>query len=467
MKSKIEFPATHSMSTSWYIVDDDGNVGILDYNANGPVPWGVEETCGDDLIFGHNEGDRFIGFNLSEIQILECLETPHKPSEEEDWWNCVVRIDTEKTPRFLELCSNDDVDSRDTFVLSEGLGYYLLDAYRCVNLSDNSINGSLKAMIDESIIIDVYTIKDIYVNDEWEDGEVNHIKCFDNVPYFIFHQPYSIDYLPQKMNTPEHPVRKNQIPEEFRPRLHRIPGKFTEMDAFQIIEYYPCKAYGDKSYIIGGCEYQLMPMADGGEAYFKTSLFNYDFSDFCSEKENCTNEYCYYICSIHQSEIILSDNPTVLVIFDPRERVDYYWVVRTDIIFQKAYVTPYLQYFPVANEKSKPLYDTDRTKLMTHESLCNVFYGSKGHLEQKISDMKPNVILITEKTMEIFQDVYEIRENQVFIHDEWYPIYSISKIEMYRAEIEQLATSPYRGEVHPLKITSEEMEELVKSGIAK
>ena len=36
-----EYPATHSMSTAWYMVDDDDNVAIIEYNENGPVPWDV------------------------------------------------------------------------------------------------------------------------------------------------------------------------------------------------------------------------------------------------------------------------------------------------------------------------------------------------------------------------------------------------------------------------------------------
>ena len=33
-----EYPATHSLSTSWFAIDLDGNVAILDFNENGPVP---------------------------------------------------------------------------------------------------------------------------------------------------------------------------------------------------------------------------------------------------------------------------------------------------------------------------------------------------------------------------------------------------------------------------------------------
>ena len=34
MKTNKEYPATHSMSTAWYCVDEDGNVGIFDIDDN-------------------------------------------------------------------------------------------------------------------------------------------------------------------------------------------------------------------------------------------------------------------------------------------------------------------------------------------------------------------------------------------------------------------------------------------------
>lgn len=94
------------MSTSWYIVDDEGNVGIMDYDENDPVPWGIEEITGDDLKYGHLEDYRtgkFLQFNLTDEQILDLLHEPHKPSEETDWYNCVVKIDRKKTDQFLHF----------------------------------------------------------------------------------------------------------------------------------------------------------------------------------------------------------------------------------------------------------------------------------------------------------------------------------------------------------------------------
>ena len=51
-----EYPATHSMSTAWYVADEDGNVGIMDFNDNGPVPWKTEEEASvEELVFGYEE----------------------------------------------------------------------------------------------------------------------------------------------------------------------------------------------------------------------------------------------------------------------------------------------------------------------------------------------------------------------------------------------------------------------------
>ena len=55
MKQYKEYPATHSMSTAWYVADEDGNVAIMDYNENGPVPWEIEQTSIEELVFGHEE----------------------------------------------------------------------------------------------------------------------------------------------------------------------------------------------------------------------------------------------------------------------------------------------------------------------------------------------------------------------------------------------------------------------------
>jgi len=74
-----EYPATHSMSTAWYMVDDDDNVAIIEYNENGPVPWDVPEAITEDLLFGPPTGvsdSCKTTIELTEEQIIQ-TESPH------------------------------------------------------------------------------------------------------------------------------------------------------------------------------------------------------------------------------------------------------------------------------------------------------------------------------------------------------------------------------------------------------
>ena len=475
MKTDKEYPATHSMSTSWYIVDDDGNVGILNYNENGPVPWGVEQTFGEALKYGHWEdykSRRIQRFNLTNEQILDLLHEPHSPEEEVLWFDCVVKIDKSRTSRFLSLCKNQDISNDKVFCVSEELGLYELDAFDCVDKehkNETIIHGTLKTMLEENLIIEVYTVQSLDVNDENEDGEFGIFKEFDNSPYFMFYQPYMTNELTEKVHVPEHPVTIDQVPETFRHRLHRIPGKFKDMDTFQIAQYYPCGAYSnaDPTYMIDGCLYQTSPLPDGRKVYTKTGMFRHSFLPYCSEKTrfHCETQCTTLCCSIE--DMLITDKPTVLLIFDPKQGFDYSWKVVSDIVFNKSYITSYIPKFPYRTRS--PYYRSrwDVDKLMTDDYLLKVFNGSKGYIESIIADMNPRVILVTDNAYPVISEVYSIDSNKVKINEVEYPIYKLSSLEDNRADIEALARLEYQGKEHPHIITLEEMDRLVQTGLAK
>ena len=37
MKTTKEFPATHSMSTQWFVVDEEGNIALFDFDEKSGV----------------------------------------------------------------------------------------------------------------------------------------------------------------------------------------------------------------------------------------------------------------------------------------------------------------------------------------------------------------------------------------------------------------------------------------------
>ena len=105
MKADKEYPATHSMSTAWYMVDDDDNVAIIEYNENGPVPWDVPEGEGiSSLLFGPNTNEDLlprIPFAITEEQVddflSDLIEHPRAPDDVERWSRYVVQIDPTRT----------------------------------------------------------------------------------------------------------------------------------------------------------------------------------------------------------------------------------------------------------------------------------------------------------------------------------------------------------------------------------
>lgn len=474
MKIDKEYPATHSMSTAWYVVDDEGNVGIMDYNENGPVPWGVEETSCEDLAFGHWEDyeSKIVRFNLTNEQILDLLKTPHKPSDEKMWCECAVRINKEKKGRFLELCNKEDIDSHKPFCLSEEMGLYKFDAFECAhddNCNEIPVNGTLKTMLDEQIIIEVYGLQLLEMYDQYKDDEVIFEKNFDNSPFYMFAQPYWTEFLPRKMHQPEHPVKLEQIPEQFRHRLHKIPGSFMSMDTFQIAQYYPCEMYGyeDSTYIVNGCVYQLSPLPDGTEIYTKVGMCHIPFYNYCSEKEkfHCEHKCTTQCCQIFN--LYITDRPTVLIIFDPREKTVYNWQVETNMIFQNSFVTPYISRLPYRINNNNYAFQDEIIKYVNQEFLSKVFEGSRGYIENIINDINPQVILVTDMASEIIKDVYKPSDKSINVDGVEYPFYSLSELPQNSAVIDKLARMPFRGKHHPHLISKEEMDSLIRNGTAK
>lgn len=455
------------MSTAWYIVDDEGNVGIMDYNENGPVPWGIEQTCAENLKYGHYEDcntHKIIKFDLTDQQILDLLHEPHDPLKEDLWFDCVVKINPSKTNRFLELCKKQGICNDETLCVSENLGLYVFNAMNCVSEKKNKIriSGPLKTMLEERIIISVYRIQRLDMDDDYnsEKNDFDHSKEFDNSSYFMFHQPYGTQALPKKMHEPLHPVKIEQIPECFRYRLHKIPGNFKTMNTFQIAQHYPCYiSGGDKvSYVIDGCVYQSSPLPSGNVIYTKTRMCEFDFFPFCSEKNRLN---CIGGCSSRCSRIpdnLITDKPTVLIIVDPKENINYEWEIITDVIFQNSYATAYIPRFPKIDLKK------DEKNI---DYLSKVLNGSKGFIETVIKDINPRVILATDKAIDVLNNCYTINGNFIDVIGQEIPFYKLSSLEENRSAIEYLSRLPYQGTDHPLVITLEEMESLIKSGIAK
>jgi hypothetical protein len=82
MKFDKEYPATHSMETAWYAADEDGNVALIMYNDNGPVPENLPDVRIGELAFGYYDGKDCKFVKLTEEQVEE-LSGPTLPLGED------------------------------------------------------------------------------------------------------------------------------------------------------------------------------------------------------------------------------------------------------------------------------------------------------------------------------------------------------------------------------------------------
>ena len=479
MRADKEYPATHSMSTAWYMVDEDGNVGIMDFNENGPVPRLADpQICIEDLVYGYEADYKnkiFWPITLTDDQIDDIMEKPHSPEDEDDWgFNTIIQIDIKKEDDLLKLAEDKNFEIE--YCISKRRGLYLIDAYDCTNNNGKpKVHSVLKSMIDNKIIINVYKKKDFDLDDDWNNGDIIHTKEFSSAPYFIFHQPYWAGALPKCMNVPQNPVKINQLPLDLQRTALKIPVKFSENGTFQIAEWYPSNASVDNDNIIvvDNCKYALLPLSNGTQAYINTSIIEEQcFINYCSQRaiyecDDCT-KHCY------SSEIrCYTNRPTVLFIkniFDER----IYPMSFTDTIARFGIWLPIVPRIPLKLpvgphilSKSKYKYfvsDSDIKKHINSSILKELFKKNCQWFENAVKRFNPYVIILDNKEKNILKSVFQIEKNQIIIGGQAFPIVMMSKLEENRAEIERLAQQPYRGKKIPYIISVEEMEQLKKTG---
>ena len=248
MKTDKEYPATHSMSTAWYCVDEEGNVGIFDINDNGPIPEGwpedlnVNEMFWGDFSTEGNDGIRDLDMNWEQIApMLMPMEVPDKwgkhSSDGEFWmyngsWDdVIVKIDMGKFPILVEAASMDKIKNHHEVVCLSKEGYFF------VNFAYNT--EGVKLLEENNVIMAKY--KAPHYEEIWPDEEPEKQEAENNrLPIFIFHEEYNPDEGPAKrMTFPSHPMKLSQLPEDIQKNITQLPVKFKDTEHIQLGEHIP------------------------------------------------------------------------------------------------------------------------------------------------------------------------------------------------------------------------------------
>lgn len=468
MKTDKEYPATHSMSTAWYMVDDEGNIGIMEYNENGPVPFGVREYCVNSLVFGDElKNSNTVQIDLTDEQIYDLLKEPLPPLEAKEWFHPVIRIDLSKKDHFFELLKKYSKQISVSLCVSEKLGLYYIDCYSCLTYNNQNNcytpKGILKTMIMEGIILEVFELQD-YDLEEEEEEEIGH----DNSPYYLYSQPYYNGCLQKRVFIPKNPVKISQIPEEFRERIHHIKGSFNDIETMQIAQHYPCNFFFDRtSYCAYGAKYQEAILEDGTKGFVKTDILHFPFKDFCPESNNQMCEgNCWRTCYERDKNFLENERPTVLVLISPYCENEDQHLNEVYFILHNVYMLPYIYAVPCVTKPQFYKQESDVSELFTTDYMLEVFKTGKGYFEKIIEYLNPNVIITFDNTFEILNQTYRIDNYNIEINNSIFPIYQSTEIKANKEKIETLANKQYRGIVSPMVITKEEMKELERNNIA-
>ena len=190
MKTDKEYPATHSMSTAWFAVDAEGNVAILDYDDNGPVPVFVPESSEEEIICEYFAtqipGEPFLRWNFSEEEFERILASQSAcefelEEEQDDIFNAVVKVDISRFDKFLEAARL--FEEYNTICINLEKGLFFVNWWGYEKNQSQAVKDALSSGL-------VTPIKHLTF-DNWEaDPDI-----LSSYPFFVYRQDYDCSKL--------------------------------------------------------------------------------------------------------------------------------------------------------------------------------------------------------------------------------------------------------------------------------
>ena len=263
MKTNKEFPATHSMSTEWFVVDEDGNIALFAFEEDGPVPVDIPIESNSYLMtaeedFGEKDSNNIEYLELTDEQVEELMSdavSPENYNIKDD--HCLfVQVEESNKKEFLEVFI-DKIE----FCFSHKHGIYFL-----YSLFYDETEISCKQIIDafyKTVSRVVYIYDGAYCDEDFSGTETKW-----PLPFYCYYQPYNSQLeLAKRTNVPKYPFKEEQISEWQRKKLIRIPVKFSECTGFQIAQYAICRWRSGVYEEIDNKLYTKFPKTEGGYCY--------------------------------------------------------------------------------------------------------------------------------------------------------------------------------------------------------
>lgn len=268
MKTDKEYPATHSMETSWFAIDAEGNVAIADFGDDGPVPSfvGYNQICFSEVIFttmAGYEGKGIPCMNFTDEQIDKMLSysKPTKEIEAYDkhyFFDGIIEIDGAYKQEIEQMILEDKEKEEHEFCrLSPDRLLY----YSNCDFSEYPF-----------VMRHVKNFYEFYI-----DGD-NEIYFS---PFYYYKQEW-LNFPSVKQSTPTHPFESGQLPQSVVDKAVKLPIKFKDEKYIQFAKYFNFITWGEN-----GCfhtkddKYYFMMKDENNQVVF--------YGTECEKLDQCTS----------------------------------------------------------------------------------------------------------------------------------------------------------------------------------
>lgn len=437
MKTNKEYPATHSMMTSWFAIDDDGCVAIMNYEDNGPVPAGTPESNEEDLIMADLaspvEGKPYKTLHLTKEEVKYIMDNSiDYPSDfdREGYYNAIVKVESKDMNLFLEAVQYfGEFESDGTICLDEDEGLFYINWYGYDDKTIKMISKTFKAGI-------IKPLKRIFTYNDNTD--------LSQFPFYVYDQEYNSEVPMKRRQVPFFKFNADRLPKEIRCKAHRLPVRFAEMEKLQIAEFLPFASYWLEEEPIDGRPYYQMKDSNNNDVKVALEAIYYAGCGKTCRKCFAPGQELDYNPSYQNTR-----HPTVMVVTNIHG-IKHDFQMLSELPFSKAVFLPIVEGLAYTETN---MYYEDRRKM--NYPIDKMFANCRFNLEKNIEFFKPRVILLFEDILQHITSHYKIDNGIIHIAGDDYPVYIWEQREQHMEELIQLASMDYRGREIEWKIPVE------------
>ena len=423
-----EYPATHSMFTSWYAVDDEGNVAMIYMEDNGPVPQLCPE--GNSIVEMLTTYQNEIHEDIVDAQFTE--------TQADILINTLNLVTKDTSPDDLKLEQVFQIEPNGVDIFFEIIRKYREDCDSpiiCLNKSKNLFfidflydNGA-RELYESGIVIKhrQQNISGIFDLQEYE-------KNFKRWPYYIYYQDYNSALPAVRAFVPELPIKSNQISEIAVKSAIHVRGNFDKTKEIQLCALFPFKTYDILPKENAG---YLLPDGNGRQIVLSSNTFPESWI-------GTSNDPTISDFAIWQG----SDEPRCLLLNSPLPSLDntllkVYKMGNTwtmwyffSIVYGSSFKTK-----GDYNMSAKEKYDLD------YYNVARAFNDVSHNVEEIVDFLQPWVIVSQIEILDILKTKFRISDGNICINNIQYPFYTDKEIKLMGYEVlKQYFDKPYRGQ---------------------